>query len=59
MAINQENMQNGENSNRSTSGNGMNTWEMQGNVQGNGMSPMMMSRMQGEESEGANGASGS
>ena len=44
MAINQENMQNGENGNRSTSGNGMNTWEMQGNVQGNGMSPMMMSR---------------
>ena len=32
----QDNMQNGENSNRSTSGNGMHTWEMQGNVQGNG-----------------------
>lgn len=57
MAINQENMQNVENGNRSTSGNGMNTWEMRGNVQGNGMSPMMMSRMQGDESEGANGAS--
>ena len=59
MANNQENMQNAESTNRSAGGNGMNTWEMQGNVQGNGMSPMMMSRQmrQGDEEDGSGGAS--
>ena len=50
----QDNMQNGENAKRQNMGmNGGDSWDMRGSVQGNGMSPMMMSRMQGGESEGA------
>ena len=47
---------NQENAN-DTMQNGMGGMNHTREMQGNGISPMMMSRMQGEESEGANGAS--